>query len=518
MRSLGIILATVSLSSFATCYTGGHHDVYHDHFGQNLHRRNIVYNGQIANTYDFVVVGGGTAGLALASRLSEDSNTTVLVLEAGDTGDAVASSIDTPGNAYYTSLLGSSYDWSFTTVQQPQAGNRALSWPRGKVLGGCSALNGMYNVRPSQVEVDAWANMIDGGDKWNWDSMLAAMKKSETFTPPTDLVKAEANILYDASSHGTSGPLHVSYPGYMLPIVGNWTSTLETPSNLTATAVEYASSSGAARQTVNVNKEVILAGGSIGSPHVLLLSGVGPTDVLQAAGVPVQVALPGVGQHLQDHISTELVFKTTADTAATLHSTSLGSNSTFLSRRIHLQDTDRNRHEHVVGTDRTSRDFAQFDRLLSGRCTERRDPGSVTAPFSQGRLYISSSDPFTAPAIDPAYLSHSADAVMLREGLKLARILGSTAPLSSAIGQEVFPGSTVQSDDDWDNWLAQNIGTEFHPSCSCAMLPEAQGGVVDSNLKVYGLANVRVATRPSSRFNLLHISKRQLAFAIALVF
>lgn len=114
-------------------------------------------------------------------------------------------------------------------------------------------------------------------------------------------------------------------------------------------------------------------------------------------------------------------------------------------------------------------------------------------PFSQGRIYITSADPFTPPTIDPQYLSHSADAIVLREGLKLARKIGGTAPLSSAIGDEVTPGSTVQSDADWDTWAANNIGTEYHPSCSCAMLPREEGGVVDADLRVYGVSNVRVA-------------------------
>jgi len=113
-------------------------------------------------------------------------------------------------------------------------------------------------------------------------------------------------------------------------------------------------------------------------------------------------------------------------------------------------------------------------------------------PFSQGRLYINSSSPFDYPVIDPQYLSHPADIVMLREGLKLARKLGQTAPLSSAMTTELLPGSNVTSDDDWDTWLAGQVGTEYHPACTCAMLPQAQGGVVDSKLRVYGTANVRV--------------------------
>lgn len=254
----------------------------------------------------------------------------------------------------------------------------------------------MYLVRPSKAEVDAWAGMVPNGDEWNWNNLFAGMKKSETFTPPSDEIKTAGAIQYDLSSHGTTGPIHSSYPGLyvlslewcatvlhiadlflmyhsILPVVGNWTATLEgigiprtadsnggegwgafiatssinpanwtrsysrsayidplpnrpnlailanatvtrlifsnssSNDNLTASGVEYAASKDAPKKTVNVRKEVILAGGAIGSPHILMHSGVGPKDVLDAAGVSVNVELPGVGQHLQDHIvSTKL--------------------------------------------------------------------------------------------------------------------------------------------------------------------------------------------------------------------
>ena len=121
--------------------------------------------------------------------------------------------IDVPSDTYFSSLLYSGYDWQFKTVPQPNANNRVIPWARGKILGGCSAVNGMYQVRPSKLEVDAWASMIDGGDLWNWDSLFNAMQDSETFTQPTDDVKSEAQILYNASSRGSTGPIHVSYPG-----------------------------------------------------------------------------------------------------------------------------------------------------------------------------------------------------------------------------------------------------------------------------------------------------------------
>lgn len=110
--------------------------------------------------------------------------------------------------------MGSSYDWAYLTTPQPNAAGRSLSWPRGKVLGGSSAINGMYLVRPSEVEVDAWANMIDGGStSWSWDAMFAAMKASETFTPPDSQTAQTADIEYVTTSRGTSGPVQASYPG-----------------------------------------------------------------------------------------------------------------------------------------------------------------------------------------------------------------------------------------------------------------------------------------------------------------
>jgi len=532
----------------------------------------------------------------------------VLVLEAGDTGDAVQDKIDIPSYTYYNSLVGTSYDWAYETVAQPSADNRALSWPRGKVLGGSSAINGMYLVRPSEIEVNAWASMIENGSMWNWDNMYAAMKKSETYTPPAVNVQSTAKIEYSNSSHGFSGPLHASYPGYMMPQVGDWTPTMNaidiitssnpdggdgwgafvatsainpanwtrsysrsayidplpprsnlailpnatvtrlvlanSTSGLTATSVQYASQKGATTNSVNVNKEVILAAGAIGSPQVLMVSGVGPRDVLEAAGVTVQVELPGVGQHLQDHIYAEVTWKTNEQTAGSMFygnysttnsfpttsspflsfinsatayvnfSTLVSAPSTYASEIAAAVDSSAatlvpSQYSEVVEGYKAIYNLTAQQLLMSsigdmeilltltGNGANEPQVISIQAalqhPFSQGRLYINSSNVFDYPIIDPQYLSHNADLVLLREGLRMCRDIGNTAPLSSAMVEEVSPGSSVNTDDEWETWLAQNIYTEYHPSCSCAMLPQSQGGVVDANLKVYGLNNVRVA-------------------------
>ncbi|KDQ61960.1 hypothetical protein JAAARDRAFT_190666 [Jaapia argillacea MUCL 33604] len=601
MRSLGLLFVTVSLSSLASCWTGGHRDVSAEH--RRLRARNIVYNGEIQSTYDFVIAGGGTAGLVIASRLSEDSNTTVLVLEAGDTGDAIKDSIDVPANAYYKSTWGTTYDWQFATVPQPKANNRVIAWARGKILGGCSATNGMYQVRPSELEVDTWESLIAPEDSvnskaWSWANFLEAMKKSETFTPPSDAIKAEADIAFDPSSRGTNGPIHVSYPGYSFPVIGNWTPTLQgmgvpqspdayngqgwgtfivssaiNPTNwtrsfarsgyidplpprsnldilpnatvtrlvfsnsngqITATGVEYAATSSGPRVIINVRKEVIITGGAVGSPHILLHSGVGPQDVLSAAGVPVVYNLPGVGQHLQDHISAEIIYNTTIDTAGSIHASnsSTANSAEFLSYvndatsyvNISSLVTDVATFQSglntfdaslVPSTDPTviagyqaiynasvnkllNSPVGQVEILLAltGTASGAQTIGIQAAlqrPLSQGRLYINTSDPFAKPVIDPNYLSHAADLTIMRQGLKMARAVGASAPLNIAIGAEVSPGVAVSNDTQWETWLTANFGTEFHPSCTCAMLPLNQGGVVNANLQVYGLTNVRVA-------------------------
>ncbi|KAI9444481.1 GMC oxidoreductase [Lactarius indigo] len=550
-----------------------------------MHRRNIVSQSELLSSYDFVIAGGGTAGLVLASRLSEDANTTVLVLEAGDTGDAVASSISISTlvdpqifqGMHITSRSGTSpYNWNFSTLGQPNAGNRVLPWPRGKVLGGSSAINGLYSVRPSQIELDAWSSLSAPGDdsaksKWGWEAMLAAMKKSETFVPPSSDVQQAADIEYDSSSHGSSGPLYNSFPGYMVPLVGSWIPTLTAlgrsiPTNwtrsyarsayidslpprgnlqilpnsvvtrilfgnntgsgsgadsgsLTASAVEYASSPTSTRYTVR-------PGGAIGSPTILMYSGVG-TQERSSDGLEFRwnLDLPGVGQHLQDHLSTQLIYNTTAETASTIYANTPDSSHvytpTFLSfvnsatAYVNLTTllgasapsfqsdvaNSASNSPALLGTGQDTTVISGYEAIYNVSQQLLNSPlghvevllsltgggPTVAIQVAQGSLYITTNNSFDYPTIDPKI------AFLLRAGAKFARQIAQTQPLAGALITELSPGTGVNTDDAWDNWVAQSAGTEFHPSSTCAMLPLAQGGVVDTNLRVYGLANVRVA-------------------------
>jgi len=371
-------------------------------YSHPLSRRSFIAPGDVKDSYDFVIIGGGLAGLVLASRLSENSTTTILVLEAGGNGDDVRERIsgsspitsrlffarhltcgaipDTPSLAYYNNILSEpNTGWMYQTQPQDMLNNRQLAWPSGKVVGGSSAANGMYLVRPSSLEVDVWHELIkdlNGSDEWTSGSFFAAMRKvrpfpqisipcpesllllqSETFTPPRDDIRDLAHVGYNETAHGTSGPLHSTYSAYMPPIYGSWIGTLSgqgvTPApnpyngenwgayistsaiNPTNWTRSYSRSAyidpyyrpnlhiltnapvskvvldgftvvgaqyGSELKTVKATKEVILSAGAIGSPAILLRSGIGPKDILDAAGVKTTMTLPGVGQHLQDHV------------------------------------------------------------------------------------------------------------------------------------------------------------------------------------------------------------------------
>ncbi|KAI0320798.1 alcohol oxidase [Amylostereum chailletii] len=572
------------------------------------HRRSIIPSDSVKDSYDFIIAGGGTAGLVLASRLSEDSNTTVLVIEAGDTGESVADTINYPGNAYYNSLFGSVHDYSYPTVAQTNAGGRILKWPRGKVLGGSSAMNGMYVVRPSQPEIDAWGNLVASqtanATTWTWVDLVTAMKKSEDYTGAVDNVRETAHIQDNPVSHGTSGPWHNSYPGYIPDLIDGWIPSMNAmgvasstdayagdntgaylclsainPSNwtrsysksayidtlpprpnldivasatvtkivfdnassgnLTATGVQFATSRSAQSKQVTVKKEVILASGTVGSPQILMVSGVGPKAAVEAAGVSSVLDLPGVGQHLQDHLSTQLSFSTNEATAFDIHASGdysqiSGGESTFLSyvnsATAYLNLTtilgsdaqslidlvsnslDSSASSIVPSKDSTviegykaiyqatqgllTDSVAQIEMLMSVIVAPNTVGLQIALqhPFSHGYLYINSSSAFDYPVIDPRYLSHSAvlDIQLLRGAAKFIRQVAATGTFATTLTGETLPGTTVQSDDDIDNWLRSTVGTEFHPVGTCSMLPLSQGGVVDTNLKVHGLSNVRV--------------------------
>ncbi|KAH6886071.1 mala s 12 allergen [Coprinopsis sp. MPI-PUGE-AT-0042] len=533
------------------------------------------------DSYDYIIAGGGLAGLVLASKLSADGTTTVLVLEAGGTGDEQRDIIDRPGLTYWKSILGGEFDYGYATIPQSSAGERNMRWPRGKLLGGSSAVNGMYMVRPNEKEINAIHDLIvtdnkHYADAWKWDSLLEAMKGSETFTPPIPESLDVAHMRYKAESHGTTGAVHCTFPGYMLPLSSLWLPTLEAggvsisddaysgnnvggfftltaenPSNWTrsysksayidplpprsnlhiltnsmVTRVLFADNIqegdlSASGVDVFANKEVILSGGAVGSPHMLLVSGVGPRDVLDSLNIPVRVDLPGVGSHVQDHLAVRVQWNTGEETQGDIfRSESDFSKSTEFLSFVNsgtayvngsflfdgqesyqnflngLKDTDTT---NLVPTEST---VAEGYKAIQSTLLEKIYPevglvellyslnspsamiiqAAIQQPLSQGRISINSTSIFDPPVLDPKYFSHPADVVILRQGLKHARRLGSLPPLADILLEETMPGP--DSDEQIEAWIRENANTEYHPGCSW--------GVLDASLKVHGTLNLRV--------------------------
>ena len=306
--------------------------------------------------------------------------------------------------------------------------------------------------------------------------------------------------------------------------------------NKKAVGVEYSRDGGRTTSRVTAKTEVILAAGVIGSPTILMHSGVGPRDVLEAAGVPVTISLPGVGQHLQDHMAAAITFTTDQPTAESVRSAGgpEASDPAFLSyinsatSYINLTAIFAGGEENAVQgfADYHASEYANVSVTVPSRdptvlagnkalydlaVEHYRGPvpvvelllalnsagvlritAALQQPLSFGRLYINTTDAFAYPLIDANYFASSADLTIMRDSLRFARRVGQTAPLNTTLTGEVSPGLGVESDEQWDAWIRGEAGSQYHPSSTCAMMPRNLGGVVDAKLKVYGTSNVRV--------------------------
>ncbi|EJT96829.1 alcohol oxidase, partial [Dacryopinax primogenitus] len=520
-----------------------------------------------------------TAGLTLAAHLSEDPNVTVLVLEAGN------ANLDDPAilvPAQYLRLADERYDWKFVTTEQRYCNNRQYVWPRGKGLGGSSAANFMAYIRPSVGDVDAWEEL--GNPGWNWNHYLKYSKRSEKwvcvkkigchflthvrFTDPSP----EQTIKYRQTSeerfHGRNGELEVCFPplimdgeapyqmvlhssvaflepnlvrNNLLVLPGANVSRLlfQEPDDLSASkdlsvlkVEEVEFSRGEATLTVRPTRDVILCAGTLKSPQVLDLSGIGNPSVLAPLGVDCKIALDGVGENVQEHIyflwwaysmfarDLSLVSESqqgihtlglagftftpmqqvcpNADELITSHCAKL--KSLYQDGKISLALWEQYQIQMRVLQSETSVDM---EWTTIPQChTFRTQPEdgkqymtvlvALNRPFSRGSIHIASRDPVEQPLMDPHYFEHDFDMQLLVEGLKFARKVAEEEPFRSCIVREVDPGPAVQTDKEMREYIIDGLMTAFHTVGSCSMLPREKGGVVDSRLKVYGTENVRV--------------------------
>ncbi|MEM9707377.1 MAG: choline dehydrogenase [Pseudomonadota bacterium] len=496
---------------------------------------------------DYVIVGAGSAGCVLANRLSADPKRRVVLLEAG--GRDSNPWIHIPVG-YFKTMHNPKLDWCYKTEPDDGLNGRSIDWPRGKVLGGSSSLNGLLYVRGQQGDYDRWAQM--GNPGWGWKDVLPLFKRSENQERGAD------------DYHGAEGPLSVSNMRLQRPICDAWVAAAQTAgypfnsdyngaeqegvgyfqlttrngrrcssavaflnpaksrANLSivtkaaanrvlfdgkrAVGVEYRDKSGATK-TVRARREVILASGAIGSPHLLMLSGVGAGEELSTQGITVRHDLRAVGKNLQDHLQARLVFKCNEATlndevrsvfnqariaakyalfragpmtmAASL---AVG----FLRTGDHVETPDIQFHVQPWSADSPGEGVHPFSAFTTSVCQLR--------PESRGEVRLVSSDPRTYPELHPNYLATETDRRTLVKGVKIARRIARCAPLKHKIATEFRPDAALDMDDYEGtlDWARNNSVSIYHPTGTCKMGPGVDA-VVDARLKVHGLDALRVA-------------------------
>ena len=494
-------------------------------------------------TYDYVIVGAGSAGCVLANRLSADPARRVLVLEAG--GRDWHPFIHMP--AGLAKLVNNKrINWDYYTEPEPALAQRRLWWPRGKVLGGSSSINAMCYTRGAPADYDDWA-AATGDARWAWHAMLPAFKRAEDNTRGADAWHGRGgplsvadlrhhNVLSDvildaaaaagfARNTDFNGATQAGFgfyqvtqrdgarcsaaDAYLAPVRHRQNLTVLTHALTTrvlvdgarATGVEYRHSGQARRAEAGC---VILAGGAINSPQILMLSGIGPADHLREHGVAVAHELPGVGANLQDHLdictlvrSTQPVtYDKTRDVAVALQ---------FLLKRTGIGTSNiaeaggfvRSRYAPDA---RCDLQFHFVPALLDQHGKHRFDGYGYTPhacglrPQSRGTIRLKSKDPTTHAAIAPNYLSDAEghDLRLLIEGARISREIFAQAPFAPYRGEEIFPGPQTHSAADLETFIRRKAETIYHPVGTCRMGHDALA-VVDSELRVRGIEGLRVA-------------------------
>tara|TARA_R110002020_G_scaffold36937_24_gene111518 strand:+ start:2412 stop:4013 length:1602 start_codon:yes stop_codon:yes gene_type:complete len=494
---------------------------------------------------DYVIVGAGSAGCVIANRLSADPSVRVILIEAG--GRDSNPWLHVPVG-YFKTMHNPSVDWCYRTEPDPGLNGRSLEWPRGKVLGGSSSLNGLLYVRGQPQDYDRWRQM--GLEGWSWSDVLPLFKRSESQERGGD------------DFHGTDGPLAVSNMRLVRPICDAWVEAAEAigyPFNpdyngatqegvgyfqLTArngrrcsaavaflrpvldrpnlqivtrahvcrvvtedgwaTGVEFKDPDGTLRLAV-AEGEVILSAGAIGSPQILMLSGIGAAEHLAEHGIRPVLDLPGVGQNLQDHLQARLVYKCNEPTLndevrslvgrgrialeyalfRTGPMTMAASLATgFLRTDDRLETPDIQFHVQPWSADSPGEGVHPFSAFTMSVCQLR--------PESRGTIRLRSADPGDHPAIHPNYLATETDRQTVVAGIRIARRIAEASPLREKIAAQYRPEPGIDDDDGLLEWARNTATTIYHPTGTCKM---GTGGdaVVDARLRVRGIRGLRVA-------------------------
>lgn len=475
-------------------------------------------------THDFIVIGAGSAGCVMARRLL-DAGARVLLLEAG--GKDRDPRIKIP--AAFSQLFRTSYDWELYTQPQRHLLGRSLYWPRGRTLGGSGAINAMIVIRGHQEDYSRW------GQDWEWEKVLPYFKRIEhhflntpdhgqqgpmhvserQFTHPitTAMVQAALQMGFPACADFNTGkpygfgPYHVNHrrgerhSPFHAYLQGQTGYTLKTGAQVLRILLHRKEARGVAYlhqgrvQQAFASQGVILTAGAIHSPHVLMHSGIGDPQVLKAAGVDLQHALPGVGQNLQDHPAVPLIFQ--AKASDTLETALQPQN--VLTYALNRQGPLASNVAEAGGFIKTRSDLTAPDVQYHLAPVYYRDHGitpppmaaftlgpTLLTPDSRGKLWIDGPDPTRAPLIDPHYLHEPDDLYRLVRGVEIARDIAHQAALKPYRGKELLPGHK-----DVQFHVQSALQTLYHPVGTCQM-GEHDQAVVDSRFKVRGLERLYV--------------------------
>jgi choline dehydrogenase len=469
-------------------------------------------------TFDYIVVGAGSSGCVVVNRLTADGKTRVLLIEAGGPTSADAT-VSTPGK--WTSLLGSSFDWGYTTEPQAGLNNRVINFPRGKGYGGSSAINALAFIRGHRFCYDRWEAL--GNKGWGYEALLPLFKRSErNESGPNDFRGGDGPLAvsYCTDPHAShkafvtaawqngfkgdarydfngpdpnhtagyyqknilNGKRHSAADAFLVPALSRANLTVHSPAQATRLMVETGRCAGleylrnGQRETARASREVILCAGVVDTPKLLMLSGIGPADHVKAIGVPVTLDLPGVGKNLQDHLKLSLRWNGTGELPGSTVTAGLfaRSNPTLAGTPPDLQ--------FYVG-----RGLETPDRFITITV-------SLVRPESRGEIRLRSADPLARPIIQPNYLQEQADVDALVKGARLTRYFGEAESYEPLRGDEIEPGPAAKSDADLAAFVRRASDTIFHPAGTCKMGPEADGmAVVDLQLRVRGIQGLRIA-------------------------
>lgn len=493
---------------------------------------------------DYIIVGAGSAGCVLANRLSENPNNEVLLLETGGSDKSIFIQMPT---ALSIPMNTKKYAWQFETEAEPFLDNRNMHCPRGKVLGGSSSINGMVYVRGHARDFDEWQQ--HGAKDWDYAHCLPYFKKAETWSFGGNDYRGDSGPLgvnngnnmknplyqafvdagvdagymatrdYNAEQQEGFGPMHMTVKNgvrwstsnaYLRPAMKRDNLTVVTHALVHKVLLEDKTAVGIRYERkgkivdVRCNKEVVLSAGSVGSPHILQLSGIGGEKTLADAGIEQIHELPGVGENLQDHL--EFYFQFKCLKPISLNGKLDPLNKLWIGTRWILDKSGLGATNHFesCGFIRSKENLEWPDLQYHFLPAAMRYDGKEAfaghgfqvhighnKPKSRGFVKVASNDPHVAPKIQFNYLQHQEDIEGFRACVRLTREIINQPGLDEFRGEEIQPGLSIQTDEEIDQFVRSAVESAYHPSCSCKM-GEDEMAVVDSETKVHGINGLRV--------------------------